>query len=314
MFVHQWDIRVKDLSIVFYAVNTASSIYAASMGCLKSSILLDWMRTFSPRNTRGYFFWACQALMWLNICYYTIALIVGNLTCRPYRRIWDKTVPGTCMDRRDLDTSSAVINVVSHFLVLILPHSVIWKLQMKWKAKLGISLVFAIGILACAAAILRLIATINYLHSDDTTYSVCGMAFWCAAELTCVLLVLCVPSLPKTFRETRVLNRILRSWRSLTDQLSKRSRKAETEAWETSSDSHLTGSRGVGGDGLRLMDVALPGVSSGAQKSLSKSPNQTALTVSPPPARIVRTTHVETTEEAGGTQTRLHEHNSWGGS
>lgn len=51
------------------------------------------------------------------------------------------------MKRTDLDVSSASLNLVSHLLVLILPHTVIWKLNMKWKNKLGVSVVFAIGLL-----------------------------------------------------------------------------------------------------------------------------------------------------------------------
>lgn len=79
--------------------------------------------------------------------YYGSALVITNLICKPYQRTWDKTIPGTCMKRTDLDVSSASLNLVSHLLVLILPHTVIWKLNMKWKNKLGVSVVFAIGLL-----------------------------------------------------------------------------------------------------------------------------------------------------------------------
>lgn len=95
----------------------------------------------------GFIQWACQSLLWINVIYYGSALVITNLICKPYQRTWDKTIPGTCIKRTDLDVSSSILNLVSHLLVLILPHSVIWKLNMKWRTKLGISLVFAIGLL-----------------------------------------------------------------------------------------------------------------------------------------------------------------------
>lgn len=68
--------------------------------------------------------WACQALLWINVIYYGSAPVITNLICKPYRRTWDKTVPGTCIKRTDLDVSSSILNLVSHLLVLILPHFV----------------------------------------------------------------------------------------------------------------------------------------------------------------------------------------------
>lgn len=66
----------------------------------------------------------------------------------------------------------------------------------------------------CILAAVRLNSTIIYVRSEDTTYWVCDMAFWCAGELACVLLVFCIPVCPKVFRESRMLSRILNSWPS----------------------------------------------------------------------------------------------------
>ncbi|KAI1859876.1 hypothetical protein JX265_010325 [Neoarthrinium moseri] len=286
MYVHQWDIRVGDLPVVYYAVNVASSVYAASMGCLKVAILTDWIRTFSPRGARGAFFWACQALMWINIIFYCAALIVGNLTCKPYARIWDKAIPGTCMNRKDLDVSNAILNIISHVAVLILPHAVIWKLNMQWKTKVGVSLVFAVGLFVCVAASLRLVATIRYSRTTDTTYWVCDMAFWCATELAFVVLVFCVPAFPKVLRETKVYSRLLDSWRSWSVR---RSRNHDTSK-RTASETELTGYERIGDNVISMHDAP-------HNKAGGIQPHEYTLQPIAHPERILRTTRFETTEE-----------------
>lgn len=117
------------------------------MGCLKVAILLEWIRIFSPRNSRGWFWYASWALLIVNGLLYTSALIAGNVSCIPHRKIWDRTVPGKCFSRTALDTAMASINVVSSVFILILPQKVIWSLQMNTAKKIGVSSVFAIGLL-----------------------------------------------------------------------------------------------------------------------------------------------------------------------
>ncbi|KAI0005179.1 hypothetical protein F4779DRAFT_55561 [Xylariaceae sp. FL0662B] len=287
LFVHQWDIRVKNVSETFYVVNIDSLIYAGAMGCLKAAILLEWMHTFSPRGVRGFFWWACQALLWVNVVFYGSALIIGNLTCTPYQRIWDKTIPGTCVDRRNLDTANASLNLVSHFLILILPQRVIWKLQMAKTTKLGISLLFAIGIFASISAAFRLNATIKYLRSDDTTYYVCGMALWCLAEQTLVLLVFCIPALPKVFRRSTLLHKVMDSLRSWLTMSTKRSNH-EDSASAAPSFQRPTYQK-IQDDG-----ASLPNKASQASKGLglpgeTRPPIEYISQVDTPPGAIIRT-------------------------
>ncbi|RYP84725.1 hypothetical protein DL770_005177 [Monosporascus sp. CRB-9-2] len=55
-FVHQWDIRVRDLPVLFYDVHLASDFYVVAIMLYKAAILLEWMRIFVPRDTRGAFY------------------------------------------------------------------------------------------------------------------------------------------------------------------------------------------------------------------------------------------------------------------
>ncbi|KAI1467248.1 uncharacterized protein F4812DRAFT_431864 [Daldinia caldariorum] len=179
---------------------------------LKVAILLEWKRTFVPSGTRGFFFWTCYFMIFINIIFYTSGFIVVNLSCTPHKKIWDETVPGTCFDRKAVDVSSASINIASHTLILILPHTVIWKLNMTTRKKINVSLVFTIGILALISGVFRLITTVKYFQTQDATYAISRMAVWGAAEMVFLLLVFCAPTFPSVFHEMKLLASPFTSW------------------------------------------------------------------------------------------------------
>ncbi|RYP85595.1 hypothetical protein DL769_000936 [Monosporascus sp. CRB-8-3] len=300
-FVHQWDVRVKDLPEFLYVVNMASSFYAVTMGCLKVAILLEWMRTFSPIGARGYFYWSCQALLWINALFYLSALIAGNLSCIPHQKIWNMTIPGKCINRKVLDTATATLNLTSHLFILSLPQTVIWKLKMTKARKIGISLVFAIGIFATISAACRLAATVNYLLSPDSTYLVTGMALWCIAEQTTAILVFCIPALPKMFRDAALLSKIRSSFRTWSGLSTRRSGKDEPSSWAADSGHQLPNYRKI----VDENGVPLDNLESRAARAFSsaeqlRAPHGDVPKAAVYPEGIIRTTHFETKEEHCG--------------
>jgi len=106
-------------------------------------------------------FWACQVLIWLNIVFYFVILVLVNMACTPYAYSWNKLIPGGSCSSRGINTaytnlSSSIFNLIVDVLILLIPQRAIWKLQIKnRKRKVGVALVFTIGILGIVAAALR---------------------------------------------------------------------------------------------------------------------------------------------------------------
>ncbi|KAI0395660.1 hypothetical protein F5Y17DRAFT_474180 [Xylariaceae sp. FL0594] len=210
LFVHQWDIRIRELSEVLYALTIGTIFYKLSTVALKVAILLEWIHIFAPERARGAFYRACQFLIIFNIAAHAAALLAENLTCIPFQAIWDKTIEDKCIDRKPVDVSSAVTNLVSHVLLLALPQTVIWRLQLSPRQNIGISLVFGAGILTTLLGIFRLIWTVKYFLSDDATYTLVAVAAWNIAELTFLVLVYCLPDFPKAFRALHATDKDLK--------------------------------------------------------------------------------------------------------
>ncbi|KAI3325752.1 hypothetical protein HD806DRAFT_553010 [Xylariaceae sp. AK1471] len=218
LFVHQWDIRLKDLSRIIYILHIGANLCAVTIMALKASILMEWIRIFVPFGTRNSFFWTSAIVLALHTLFHVAWVFAENLSCTPYRKIWDITVSwGTCINVKGLYVPAAAVNLASDIIILILPQKAIWALQMSKKNKIGVSLMFTIGFLACVAATIRLYETVVFYHSDDLVYAQAGMYLWALAEMTCLFLVFCVPAIPKAFvgRGLKSKVKTMLSWRGL---------------------------------------------------------------------------------------------------
>lgn len=126
-----------------------SIFYGLIIMLLKVSILLNWLRIFAPMHQRNAVFWVAHVLIWSNVLFYGIGTIVEIFQCTPREKIWNPVYRGgSCpIDMAKHMVASLVINWVSDVAILILPQKVIWKLQVSRGQKVGLSLLFAIGLL-----------------------------------------------------------------------------------------------------------------------------------------------------------------------
>lgn len=251
-----------------------STCYTISIGFAKAAILLEWTRIFVPRGVRNKFFWAAYILLAVNSLLYFSASVAVICSCIPPRKLWYPFIAGQCLDRQDLDTTAAAVNIVTDIAVFILPQRKIWSLQMTKSRKIGLSVIFSFGILyvndlsfpsppngkrclscprdaksisyrSCASAIGRLEATITtvYVSNGDTgdvSYTASPTFLWCLAEMTCVFLVFCIPMIPGAFSSKTLFGRALnlvRSWTLIvTSKISSRKGSGSTsqESWAKS--------------------------------------------------------------------------------
>lgn len=79
--------------------------------------------------------------------FYIATTFVKIWQCTPRARIWDNTIPGNCVSISDLFNTSGVFNTLTDVVILLIPVKAIWNLQMDGKRKLGVVLVFSVGLL-----------------------------------------------------------------------------------------------------------------------------------------------------------------------
>lgn len=136
-------------------------MYSFTIMLLKAAILLEWVRIFVPTGTRNSFYWICHLLIWINVLFYVAIIIAVNLACTPYQKNWDLCLPGHCIRTEHANMASAMINFVFDLIIPILPQRGIWRLQMSKQKKLGVSIVFAIGLMFVSLCTLPSTLTID---------------------------------------------------------------------------------------------------------------------------------------------------------
>ena len=164
---HMWDIQLRSLFNVLYVsffhrfmrsdsaadpkikwTNIGGIVYCITIFLVKLSILLQLLRVFVPdRKANLKLFVAIQIVIWSNVVYYTIILLLQIFACIPRQRIWNLLVSGHCINTTASDLATGIFNVVSDFSILLLPIVPIFKLQMPCRKKALITAVFATGIL-----------------------------------------------------------------------------------------------------------------------------------------------------------------------
>lgn len=124
--------------------------YSFVLPLLKVAILLEWCRMFLPHGlrTRNAFWWGCAIISFIQIGAAIATIIALNLQCIPHAAIWDFTIPNAkCFKLYNLQVSSASIQLISDVGMLLLPQRVIWTLKMSWQKRMGVSVIFGLGVL-----------------------------------------------------------------------------------------------------------------------------------------------------------------------
>lgn len=124
--------------------------YSFVLPFLKVAILTEWTRMFVPRGTRkkNAFFWGCMAVCFVQVGAGIATVVALNVQCIPHAAIWDLTITDAqCFELYPLQVSSASIQLVSDIAIFLLPQHVIWTLKMTWRKRLGVSIVFGLGLL-----------------------------------------------------------------------------------------------------------------------------------------------------------------------
>ncbi|KAL7625211.1 hypothetical protein AAE478_004426 [Parahypoxylon ruwenzoriense] len=179
-FVHMWDIRLRDTPGFFYLLYVATIWYFVVISTIKAAILLEWTRLFVPLGSRNAFYWVCHATAWLNFAASVIMMFLVAFACNPREKYWNPLVLGKCLDANTTAFAAPIVNLVFDIIALILPQRVIWGLHLPWRKKIGVSVLFALGILEM-----------------DRTFSNGPVALWCLAEATSGMIIYCVPMAPK---------------------------------------------------------------------------------------------------------------------
>ncbi|KAK0515903.1 hypothetical protein JMJ35_001937 [Cladonia borealis] len=192
--VHEWDISTPEMQEALYWFNTTTVEYAPAMLCTKVAILLLYRRVFSAFR-KSAFDLTIRIFIAILVLFYVATFFVKIWLCVPRARIWNKSIPGTCLYTPSVLNTNGIVNVITDTIILLIPTKAVWNLQLDKKRKAGVILVFSVGCLAPIFSIVGTIVRIQVSKSPDVTWYQPMIQMWAAAEISTGLICVCCPTL-----------------------------------------------------------------------------------------------------------------------
>ena len=121
-----------------------SSLIILNVSCypiIKLSILLLYLRIFINSRFRQ----LCWAGVTFVSCMCVANTLVAIFACRPVAGFYNSNIKATCINDVQFYWATAILNVVTDLYILVLPIPMVWRLQISFKRKLGISAMFMLG-------------------------------------------------------------------------------------------------------------------------------------------------------------------------
>ncbi|KAI9162715.1 aromatic prenyltransferase [Paramyrothecium foliicola] len=206
---HMWDIPGSKVSHMLYYVNILYCLYSPTTAAAKLSALFQIRRIFAvSRQNRVW--WVVAVSIAANAIVYVALFLCYVFQCWPREKIWDTTglVQGKCIDGNSSNLAAGILNLISDVEALLLPLWAIWHLQVPIKRKLSMYAVFGVGSVACGIGIGGIYVRVLVLRSPDFSWLGTKLAILVISEIAVVIMVGCMPILPRLYMFLRGRNRI----------------------------------------------------------------------------------------------------------
>ncbi|CAF9925205.1 hypothetical protein IMSHALPRED_006410 [Imshaugia aleurites] len=171
-------------------------LWATANALVKLSILHFYLTIF---GTRKPFRYATYAVMALVLSFGIGLNLQAFLICRPFAKNWNRLLPGTCGPVTAPFLADSSINILMDLAIVVLPMPVVWQLQMVQKRKIALTIVFALGVLVCVVALIRVVL-IARLNIDDYLYDFTKITIVTDLEICLGIIVACMPMFPPTLK------------------------------------------------------------------------------------------------------------------
>ncbi|KAB5550011.1 hypothetical protein GE09DRAFT_966015, partial [Coniochaeta sp. 2T2.1] len=131
--------QAKRFARISFALQRA---YQPALACIKSSIILFYMRIFTTRPFRT----AAYCVLAYTIAWAVSTWIVNLTVCAPIAYYYDRTIKGGhCRNQAISGSINGGLSLLGDVFVLALPVPVVWNLKINTRKKMGILGIFLLG-------------------------------------------------------------------------------------------------------------------------------------------------------------------------
>ncbi|RYC93726.1 hypothetical protein BFJ63_vAg3364 [Fusarium oxysporum f. sp. narcissi] len=205
-----WWVNADDLSHALKLFWIDCPIYTLLLGMTKVTIILFYIRLCHVYTLFCQLCWACILTVSLST---GVFMSLNIFQCTPIRWNWDRfggeDIDSWCMDLNKLQWSINITNIIFDVVVLVLPIPLIWKsmsshvlrgckltliAKSTFRRKLGIVLMFSLGVIVLVASCLKMRYNVLYGHSNNITWDYMDLMVWAGIESSVSIAAPCLPT------------------------------------------------------------------------------------------------------------------------
>jgi hypothetical protein len=141
-----WTVPFDQITNFVHWLYALEILYFFQIALLKLTLLLFFLRIF-PQRTVKRLLWGTIAFVVLWAVVYVFVAIFQCQPIRHYWESWDKQHEGACININAFAWSNAAINILLDAWMLILPLYEVFQLQLTWRKKISVAMMFCVGTL-----------------------------------------------------------------------------------------------------------------------------------------------------------------------
>ncbi|MCJ1390055.1 hypothetical protein MMC18_002913 [Xylographa bjoerkii] len=168
----------------------SSIFYNACLGFIKTSVLALYARLGDPKLRR-------LALIMIAIvgCQSAANTLTCIFQCKPIEAAWNLAITDkVCVDIDAFYLANAALNITTDLLAYTLPIQLVLKLQVPFKQKCILFVMFFLGLFACISSIVRITFIPQMLVDPDATWAITAAMYWSVIETNVGILAASIPT------------------------------------------------------------------------------------------------------------------------
>ncbi|PVI03421.1 hypothetical protein DM02DRAFT_485897, partial [Periconia macrospinosa] len=189
---HIWNLKEGNLLRILRLYWISAIIYIGMLAMLKTTLILFYLEFFTFSRFR-FIAYGVTAYIFVNTA---IIIFLAGFICRPLQMFWNRGIKtGKCMDIPTVGNVVSGSAIAQDIILLILPLAFLHRLHMPLSRKIGLTVIFCVGIFGCIATTIRLLENPKFKISLDPTWEYVPGTIWTVVELAAIYGCVSLPSI-----------------------------------------------------------------------------------------------------------------------
>lgn len=187
--VHVWVVDPRMAIPLLRLYWVSQQLYILDQLLTKISLLALYLRVFPTR--------------WINITarYGILVMVIQEtifyflilLRCAPVSASWDIRQKGRCLDLNAIGFAGAILGIVEHFGILVMPLPELWKLKLSRRRRIMLAAVFSLGSFSLFTSVIRIRYVRKFAPTADLSWDIAPAISWSLIELLSTVICLNLP-------------------------------------------------------------------------------------------------------------------------